>query len=149
MVPHEMSILHKCQAFMMTSSNGNISGVTGHLCGEFTGHRWIPYTKASVAELWCFLWSAPEWIVRLVIWDTMVLIMASLWCYIAFAIHHMCTTHHITLLLGSWHLRRFECPGLITIIIYHCNNYGQDPVCPLMPPMSSHILCVQLYNGHT
>ena len=25
---------------MMTSSNGNIFRVTGHLCGEFTGHRW-------------------------------------------------------------------------------------------------------------
>ena len=25
-----------------------------------TGHRWIPHTKASDAELWCFLWSAPE-----------------------------------------------------------------------------------------
>ena len=22
--------------------------------------RWIPHTKASDAELWCFLWSAPE-----------------------------------------------------------------------------------------
>ena len=30
----------------------------GPLCGEFTGHRWIPYTKASDAELWCFPWSA-------------------------------------------------------------------------------------------
>ena len=30
------------------------------LCGEFTGHRWIPRTKASNAELWCFLWSALE-----------------------------------------------------------------------------------------
>ena len=40
---------------MMTSSNGNIFRVTGHLCGEFTGHRWIPGTKASDAELWCFL----------------------------------------------------------------------------------------------
>ena len=27
---------------MMTSSNGNIFRVTGPLCGEFTGHRWIP-----------------------------------------------------------------------------------------------------------
>ena len=44
--------------FMMTSSNGNIFHVTGLLCGEFTGPRWIPRTKASVAELWCFLWSA-------------------------------------------------------------------------------------------
>ena len=44
---------------MMTSSNGNIFRVTGHLCGVFTGPRWIPRTKASGAELWCFLWSAP------------------------------------------------------------------------------------------
>ena len=41
---------------MMTSSNGNIFRVTGPLCGEFTGDRWIPHTKASDAELWCFLW---------------------------------------------------------------------------------------------
>ena len=45
---------------MMTSSNGNIFRVTGHLCREFTGPRWIPRTKASDAELWCFLWSAPK-----------------------------------------------------------------------------------------
>ena len=45
---------------MMTSSNGDIFRVTGHLRGEFTGPRWIPRTKASDAELWCFLWSAPE-----------------------------------------------------------------------------------------
>ena len=45
---------------MMTSSNGNIFRVTGPLCGEFTGPRWIPRTKASDAELCCFLWSAPE-----------------------------------------------------------------------------------------
>ena len=41
--------------FMMTSSNGNIFCVTGHMCEEFTGHRWIPLTKTSDAELWCFL----------------------------------------------------------------------------------------------
>ena len=39
---------------MMTSSNGNIFCVTALLCGEFTGDRWIPRTKASYAELWCF-----------------------------------------------------------------------------------------------
>ena len=39
---------------MMTSSNGNIFRVTGHFCGEFIGHRWIPHTKASDAELWWF-----------------------------------------------------------------------------------------------
>ena len=34
--------------------------VTGPLCEEFTGHPWIPRTKASDAEFWCFLWSTPE-----------------------------------------------------------------------------------------
>ena len=40
--------------------NWNIFRVTGPWRGEFTGHRWIPRTKASDTELWCFLWSAPE-----------------------------------------------------------------------------------------
>ena len=48
------------RSHMMTSSNGNIFRVAGLLWGEFTGHRWIPLTKASDAELWYFLWSAPE-----------------------------------------------------------------------------------------
>ena len=39
---------------MMTSSNGNIFRVTGHLSGEFTGPRWIPRTKASDAGLLMF-----------------------------------------------------------------------------------------------
>ena len=38
--------IHIWDICMMTSSNGNIFRVTGHLCGEFTGHRWIPCTKA-------------------------------------------------------------------------------------------------------
>ena len=37
--------------YMMTSPNGNISRANGHLWGEFTGHRWIPHTKASDMEL--------------------------------------------------------------------------------------------------
>ena len=36
---------------VMTSSIGNILRVTGNLCGEFTGQRGIPLTKASDAEL--------------------------------------------------------------------------------------------------
>ena len=35
---------------MMTSSNGSIFRVTGPLSGEFTGHRWIPLTKACDVE---------------------------------------------------------------------------------------------------
>ena len=71
---------------MMTSSNGNIFRVSGLLCGEFTGHWWIPSSKASDAELWYFLWSVFELTVeqRLetpAIWDAIALIMTSLWWY--------------------------------------------------------------------
>ena len=53
------------------------------LWGETTGYRWIPLTKASDAELWCFLWSALEQTVEqttetLVIADAVALIMTSL-----------------------------------------------------------------------
>ena len=39
------------------TSHGNFFRVTGQLCGEFTGPRWIPRTTASDVELWRFLWS--------------------------------------------------------------------------------------------
>ena len=51
------------------SSNGIIFRVNGPLCREFTGDRWIPLTKASDADIWCFLW------------DAIVLIMAWLQCH--------------------------------------------------------------------
>ena len=57
---HGSSLVQIITLGMMTSANRNIFRVTGPLCGEFTGHRWIPSTKASDAELWCFLWYAPE-----------------------------------------------------------------------------------------
>ena len=47
-------IIHSYILFMMRSSNGNIFRVTGPFFGEFTGHRWIPCTRASYAELWFF-----------------------------------------------------------------------------------------------
>ena len=50
----------QCIFYMITTSSRNIFRVTGHLCGEFTGGRWIPRTKASDAALWCILWSAPS-----------------------------------------------------------------------------------------
>ena len=69
MCHHEITILNHVTWYIMKwmsirpsimmSSNGNIFCVTGPLCGEFTGHWWIPLTKASDAELWCFL-SVPE-----------------------------------------------------------------------------------------
>ena len=52
--------VHIARGFMIKSSNGNMFRFTGHLCGKFTGDQWIPRTKASDAEVWCFLWSAPD-----------------------------------------------------------------------------------------
>ena len=39
---------------MMTSTNGNIFRVTGPLCGEFTGHQWIPLAKALTRSFYVF-----------------------------------------------------------------------------------------------
>ena len=52
---------------IMTSSNGNIFRVTGHLWGE-SSHWWIPLAKVSDMELWCFLWSVPEQTAQQTIW---------------------------------------------------------------------------------
>ena len=58
-LPHYLPLDGCVRRFvMMTSSNGKLFRVTGALYGEFTGHRWIPRTKVSEAELWNFLWSA-------------------------------------------------------------------------------------------
>ena len=67
----------------MASSIGSIFRVTYPLWGKSIGHRWIPLTKASDAELWCFLWSTPDQTFEQttempVIWDAIVLIMTSL-----------------------------------------------------------------------
>ena len=51
---HVYNYLSMSYSCMMTSSNGSIFRVTGPLCGEFTGLRWIPRTKASDVELWCY-----------------------------------------------------------------------------------------------
>ena len=62
----------------MALSNGNIFRFTGSLWGEAAGDRLISITKASDAELWCLLWSAPEQLFETpVIWDAIALIMTS------------------------------------------------------------------------
>ena len=63
----------------VTIINGNIFRVTGHLCGEFTGHRWIPRTNGQWRGLrfdaffdhrlnkrlrnqsWCCWFETPSW----------------------------------------------------------------------------------------
>ena len=66
----ELSSLLVCYAFDGMSSRmyldhdgvikWNIFRVSGPLCREFIGDRWIPRTMASDAERWCFLLSTPE-----------------------------------------------------------------------------------------
>ena len=60
----QWNILSTCNCYLGKYHNDVIKWElfrdTGTLCGGFTGHRWIPLTKSSDAELWCFLWSMPE-----------------------------------------------------------------------------------------
>ena len=49
MIQTELKHRSECQLTMMTSSNRKQFRVTGPLCGEFTGHRWIPAHKGQ----WC------------------------------------------------------------------------------------------------
>ena len=102
---------------MMTSSNWNIFRVNGPLWGESTGHRWIPFTKTSDAELWCSLWSAPEQTVEqtietTVIWNAIALIMTSLHGFgisetviIFFTATRQLSGQPVTKNWSNWHLR--------------------------------------------
>ena len=79
---HNKHVFSSLGPDMLMSSNVNTFHITGPLWGESTGDQWIPLTKDSDAELWCFLWSALELMVeqtieRLVIWDAIALIMTS------------------------------------------------------------------------
>ena len=116
---------------MMTSSNGNIFRVTGPLWGESTGHRWIPLTKASDAELWCFRWSAPEQIVEQtletpVIWDAVTLIMTSLkWNYLEqYRLQRICE-------LSTWKRHDMETLSIVLVLLE-----GNPPVITGLPSQS-------------
>ena len=66
---------------MMTSSNGNIFPVTGHLCGEFTGPGDFPAQRPVTQSFDVFfdlcLNKRMSKMVRLVIWDAVAPIMTS------------------------------------------------------------------------
>ena len=57
-IPRENVEPVACCDSMMTSSTGNIFRVTGLLCWELTGNRWIPITKVSDGVLLFSLISA-------------------------------------------------------------------------------------------
>ena len=75
--------------FMMTSSNGNIFRVTGHLCGEFTGPGEFPAQRPVMRSFDVFFdlrlnkrlskqWGGGGGGGGLVIWDAIAPIMMSL-----------------------------------------------------------------------
>ena len=67
----------------MTSSNGNIFRVTGHLCGEFTGE--FPAQRPLTRSFDVFF----DLGLRLVIWDAIAPIMRSQKCRYSFSTHQM------------------------------------------------------------
>ena len=63
--PRYFCVYQSSRVFMLTSSYGNIFRVTGPLCVEFTGHRWISPQKgqwhgASMFSLTCAWTNGPK-----------------------------------------------------------------------------------------
>ena len=68
--------IRRClSSVMMTSSDRNIFRITGLLCGDFTGHRWIPPPPPPPPETPVSL--ICSWINGWVIWDAISPIMKS------------------------------------------------------------------------
>ena len=124
----------------MTSSTGNIFHVTGLLCGEFTGDRWIPLTNATDAELWGFLWSAPEWtvaqtIARLVIWDA---IAARSWSRCNDLIGY--SVNNATCVVIAWWRHDMEA-RVILLVFFVGNPHRLIPLrCPVVLLTTARIL---------
>ena len=83
--------------------------------------REIPLTKASDAELWCFLWSALEPTVEqtmetLVIWNAIMIIMTSL--YLTSVASNMCAIpkNPIDIVLTHWGRATHICFSKLAII---------------------------------
>ena len=118
---------HLPRVHMMTSSNENIFRLTGPLWGESTGHRWIPLTKAIDAELWCFLWSAPERfkiISTPVIWDTIALVMTSVWWFLSRMSNRNLIFTVLYLLMSPWWPHEME---ILSAVVVLCEGNHLSP----------------------
>ena len=75
-----------CYVFMMISSNGNISRLTSHLCGEFTGHQplrqyWFFYFRIPCSSsLSCYLCRAQNTISFRIVWCSLMSLMKGIPC---------------------------------------------------------------------
>ena len=134
----------------MTSSNWNIFHVTGHLCREFTGPRWIPHTKASDAELWCLLDLRPNKRLSKQLWAWWFETQSRpLWrhrnaheTYLAIIICAIPADGSVIRVSRAWALRRF-----ILLLHWHCLFYmhvlyqqWRNKNCELIIPPTAHII---------
>ena len=91
----------KSTRYMMTSSNGNIFRVTGHLHGEFTcpaefsAHRPVTRSFDVFFDLHLNKRMSKQSVVRLVIWGVIVPIMRSLLCTIIVVPHQQKLLWHV------------------------------------------------------
>ena len=90
---------------------------------------WIPLTKASDAELWCLLWSAPKQTVEQtietpVIWDAIALILTSL----QWAVHHHkdCFLYVIMFICYYEAMYSLLELQLLHVTIYHTKCFESD-----------------------
>ena len=110
---------------MITSSNGNIFRSTGLLCGEFTGDRWIPLTKANDAELWCFFFISA--------WVNGWVNNREAGALMRFRAHYDVTVMNITWYLHwNFTIRR-------TYVIFFVKNTKQNQTTHVPEKMNSHL----------
>ena len=105
----------------MTSSNGNIFRVTGPLCGEFTGHRWIPLMFTLICALingWVSNREAGDWRRHRAHYDVTV---TSLYISDASDIYIYRQNYIDEFILKSYHSHYVFCRALVrNIVITHC-----------------------------
>ena len=104
---------------------------------ESPGHRWIPLTKSSDEELWCFLWSAPEQTVKQtietpVIWNAIALIITSLWRGVM-----------AWLLVYPWYLSAFIPAPQYKLIYSTIMQYGCEHTNPIATKKGWFLVCTQ------
>ena len=110
---------------VLRPSNGNIFRVTGPLCGEFTRHWWIPHTKASDAELWCFFYLHPNKLLSKQSWDWWFQTPScSLWRHCNDG-KSKCNTLPVNILQPSSDRRR---PVITRYCILHSSDKRWEPI---------------------
>ena len=156
-------------ASLIITSFANWYTIAFNKANKSTGDRWISLTKASDAELWCFLWFTPEQTVEQtlempVVWDAFALLMTPLSCEGHTRIT-LCSIHstfriikQFIFLLGiggsiscwvlynAWVylLMQIHCPG--TLCAYGLPGCLQHSIHQMAPPCRACLLAVTFHH---